>query len=113
MGGSSSTSSEQKTDQSTKITETTTTNVGDIGFTGKSAVDLVQILSNGAIAQTTALRDIVAPFVELQANIAGGAGAGANRVTTPAEPEKKDEINWVPIALAAGGTILALRAFAK
>ena len=47
MGGSSS-----KSSKTTNITTTTKTTMGDIGLTGKNAVDMAAIMQTGAIEQT-------------------------------------------------------------
>lgn len=55
--------SKKVTDKSTKVTTTTTTNLGDIGLTGKNAVELASIVQRGAINQTYAIGEVINPIL--------------------------------------------------
>lgn len=79
MGGGGS-SSESKTDDSTTITTTTETNIinSDIGVTGASAVELVNILESGAVnaraQDTQRYQTLVQETGKAWTQLIGGAG---------------------------------------
>lgn len=66
-GGGSESSTTQTTDQSTNISETITTTLGDVGLTGKDAVNLADVVQGGVVAQTKLLSDLVSPVLTTQA----------------------------------------------
>ena len=72
--GSKSKSSTRKT---TNITTTTSTSMGDVGLTGKTAVDLAAVLSTGGIEQSritaASLDNIVQTVGKTSQQLIGGA----------------------------------------
>jgi hypothetical protein len=66
-----------KQEQTSKVTTNTTTNVRDIGFTGASAVDLVDVLQRGAVEseaiRATSLQTIAQQNGENFNQLVGGA----------------------------------------
>lgn len=63
MGGGSDAQSTTKTDKSTKISTQTSTNINDIGLTGKNAVELAAVVEQGVVNQTNSIRDIINPLM--------------------------------------------------
>ena len=55
------TKSSTSTDKSTKVSTTTTTSIGDIGLTGKDAIEMAAVLSRGVELTTRAVGDIIVP----------------------------------------------------
>jgi hypothetical protein len=59
MGGSKSSQKE-----TTNVTTTTTTKMGDVGLTGKNAVDLAAILESGAVQRTMITGDVLKNLIQ-------------------------------------------------
>ncbi len=78
------------TEKTTNVTTTTTTNIRDVGLTGKDAVDMATILEFGGIERTRISADLVNSISQsagatLQQLIGGATEFGNLLVTTGAD----------------------------
>ena len=108
-GGRSS--SETKTDQSTTVTTTTKTDIGEIGLTGGDAVELANVLATANVIQgqnnTAALKDISASTVK-------GFEKISENLKQAAEVTKQKSVTSIlaenaPLIVAASSIFLFLR----
>jgi len=107
MGGGKS-ESKTSTDKSTRITTKTNTKIGDIGLTGKNAIELAAVLVNGVTQlgeQATEQLDLQTQAFKASAQTQTEALKGIEAVKTG---ETSDSIkNNLPLLVAAGAAGLA------
>jgi hypothetical protein len=130
MGGSSSSSKHEQTENietNTITTTTTETNIGDIGLTGSDAVALADILQAGSIQsqriQAEALTKISQDIGSSWQQLVGGAGLIAttageqsgkllDTAKSIANPDTEQSSNIVKVVLgiaAVGGAYMLIR----
>jgi hypothetical protein len=100
MGKSSSDASTKTT---TSYKTTTSTTVGDIGFTGKDAIAFETALLQHNLASQ---QQVFTALNNLSTRASSFGPSGASNGPTESEPEeKKPQTNYVPLLLAGGAAI--------
>lgn len=95
MGGSSSS---QATTEVSTITETTTnTKIGDIGFTGAQAVDMVAVLESGSVQRSRIQADSIKPVVQATGNAWNTLIGGAGHMVQTSAKVAENIVNALPI----------------